>query len=121
MAGARPPLFTRLTLGCLLNTHRYQLLEFGALVVDGTTLVEVPGESFDTLVRPRDLNAITKRSMGCNHIHRTMAARAPPFHAVAAHIHAVLHGRIWAGHNIVAFDMKRIAECFTQANLRYGI
>jgi len=32
-------------------------------------------------------------------------AHAPPFAAVAGAIRAVLDGRIWAGHNLAAFDL----------------
>lgn len=40
---------------------------------------------------------------------------------MAGRIYGALHGRIWAGHNIVAFDMKRIVECFSQAQLRCAL
>uniref|UniRef100_A0A0D9XJK3 Exonuclease domain-containing protein n=1 Tax=Leersia perrieri TaxID=77586 RepID=A0A0D9XJK3_9ORYZ len=40
------------------------------------------------------------------------ASRAPPFRHVADDIHAILHGRIWAGHNIKIFDSNIIREAF---------
>ena len=64
------------------------------MVVDGRNLVEDRSLCFETLVRPPDLKAISKRSVACNHITRAMVASAPTFVQVAARIHAALDGRI---------------------------
>ena len=93
------------------------LLEFGAVVVDGRNLVEDRSLCFETLVRPPDLKAISKRSVACNHITRAMVASAPTFVQVAARIHAALDGRIWLGHNIVRFDNRQLLRHFQEAGL----
>ena len=88
----------------------YHLLEFGAVVVDSTTLQEK--RTFRTLVRPPNLKVISYASVECNHISQRMADRAPPFFDVAPKIASILDGQIWCGHNIKAFDMPRLAEHF---------
>ena len=87
------------------------------MVVDGNSLVEYPELSFETLVRPDDLNAITKRSIDCNHITAAMVAHAPAFRSVAQQIFDVLDGRIWLGHNIVQFDIPHLTRHFELAGL----
>jgi DNA polymerase III epsilon subunit-like protein len=87
------------------------------LVVDGDSLVEDTRLSFETLIRPDDLAAITKRSIDCNHITETMVAQAPPFRSVAKRIFDVLDGRIWLGHNIVRFDIPQLTKQFEMAGL----
>ena len=93
------------------------LLEFGALVVDGNSLVEYPQLSFETLVRPDDLKTITKRSIDCNHITAAMVAQAPAFQSVAQQIFDILDGKIWLGHNIVQFDIPQLTKQFDLAGL----
>ncbi|KAG0492612.1 hypothetical protein HPP92_006010 [Vanilla planifolia] len=88
----------------------YFLLEFGAILVCPRRLVEV--DSFSTLVRPSDLNAISSLSVRCNGITRDSVASAPSFGDVADKIFSILHGKIWAGHNILRFDCTRIREAF---------
>jgi DNA polymerase III epsilon subunit-like protein len=106
-----------LSLGATWRLPACSLLEFGALVVDGNSLVEDPRLSFETLVRPDDLKAITKRSIDCNHITDAMVAQAPEFHSVAQQIFDVLDGRIWLGHNIVRFDIPQLTRQFELAGL----
>ncbi|KAL5229937.1 hypothetical protein ABZP36_028713 [Zizania latifolia] len=85
-----------------------RLLEFGAIVVCPRKLVEVG--SYHTLIRPADLSAVSKRfSTGAPDVD---VASAPTFQDVADHIFAVLHRRVWAGHNIQRFDCHRIREAF---------
>ncbi|KAF0924205.1 hypothetical protein E2562_008502 [Oryza meyeriana var. granulata] len=84
-----------------------RLLEFGAIVVCPRKLVEV--DSYHTLIRPADLSAVSKRFTMADDVD---VASAPPFEDVADRIFAVLHGRVWAGHNIQRFDCHRIREAF---------
>ncbi|KAL6619604.1 hypothetical protein ACP70R_034743 [Stipagrostis hirtigluma subsp. patula] len=89
-------------------TGRWWLLEFGAILVCPRKLVEVG--SYDTLIRPGDLSAVSRRFAGAD---GADAFRdAPPFEDVAADIFDVLDGRVWAGHNIQRFDCPRIREAF---------
>ncbi|CAD6211953.1 unnamed protein product [Miscanthus lutarioriparius] len=83
------------------------LLEFGAVVVCSRRLVDV--SSYATLVRPADLDAV--RHSG---ITRDTVADAPPFRDVADKVYDVLHGRVWAGHNIVKFDSVIIRDAFAE-------
>jgi hypothetical protein len=50
----------------------------------------------------------------CNGITRDAVAAAPSFIAVADAVYDLLHGRVWAGHNIVRFDLPRIREAFNE-------
>ncbi|KAL6009067.1 hypothetical protein ACLOJK_022294 [Asimina triloba] len=88
----------------------FYLLEFGAILVCPRSLVEV--DSFSTLIRPADLSSISSSSDRCNGITRAAVATAPLFDEVADKIYNLLHGRIWAGHNIIRFDCVRIREAF---------
>ncbi|KAF0926041.1 hypothetical protein E2562_020723 [Oryza meyeriana var. granulata] len=88
----------------------YALLEFGAILVCPQRLVVVG--SYATLVRPADLGVVSAASVRCNGITRDAVAGAPGFRDVADAVYSVLHGRVWAGHNIVRFDSARIREAF---------
>lgn len=88
------------------------LLEFGVVIVDSRTLVEDPRLEFSTLVRPHSLKLISKRSIACNSITVDMVSEAPTFEDAANRIYRALDGRIWVGHNIIAFDAKIIKEHF---------
>ncbi|KAJ1296362.1 hypothetical protein BS78_01G294800 [Paspalum vaginatum] len=90
-----------------------QLLEFGAIVLCPRTLVEV-SRPYVTLVRPADLDVVPATSARRNGITRDAVADAPPFKDVADAVYNVLHGRVWAGHNIVNFDSKIIREAFAE-------
>ncbi|XP_072978079.1 protein NEN1 [Typha angustifolia] len=90
----------------------YALLEFGAVLVCPRRLVEVG--SYSTLIRPGDLAAISANSVRCNGITRDAVASAPSFVDVADVVFTILHGRVWAGHNIVRFDCARIREAFAE-------
>ncbi|CAM0878621.1 unnamed protein product [Alopecurus aequalis] len=87
----------------------YALLEFGAILVCPRRLVEVA--CYATLVRPTDLGVVSTR---CNGITRDAVAAAPSFLAVADAVYDLLHGRVWAGHNILRFDLPRIREAFNE-------
>ncbi|WVZ95656.1 hypothetical protein U9M48_041390 [Paspalum notatum var. saurae] len=96
---------------------RWWLLEFGAILVCPRRLVEVG--SYDTLIRPPpgpggdadgDLSsssAAVNRRFTADHVEA-----APAFRDVADKIYDILHGRVWAGHNIRRFDCPRIREAF---------
>lgn len=86
------------------------LLEFGAVVVCSRRLVDV--SSFATLVRPANLDALPDPTARSNGITRGTLADAPPFRDVADMVYDVLHGRVWAGHNIVHFDSMIIRDAF---------
>ncbi|XP_015696991.2 protein NEN1-like [Oryza brachyantha] len=90
----------------------YALLEFGAILVCPQRLVVVG--SYATLVRPADLGVVSAASVRCNGITRDAVAGAPGFRDVADAVYSVLHGRVWAGHNIVRFDSARIREAFAE-------
>lgn len=90
----------------------YALLEFGAILVCPRRLVVVG--SYATLVRPGDLGVVSAASVRCNGITRDAVAAAPAFRDVADAVYSVLHGRVWAGHNIVRFDSARIREAFAE-------
>ncbi|CAN6336547.1 unnamed protein product [Urochloa humidicola] len=84
---------------------RWWLLEFGAILVCPRKLVEVG--SYDTLIRPGDMSAVSRRFTDVEAF-----ASAPAFHDVADKIFDILDGRVWAGHNIQRFDCPRIREAF---------
>ncbi|CAA0826854.1 Protein NEN2 [Striga hermonthica] len=90
----------------------YAILEFGAILVCPKKLVEL--RSYSTLVRPADLTRITSLSVRCNGITRDDVVSAPSFAEVADLVYDLLHGRIWAGHNILRFDCARIREAFAE-------
>ncbi|VFQ99325.1 unnamed protein product [Cuscuta campestris] len=89
----------------------FALLEFGGILVCPRKLIEL--ESYSTLIRPADLSLITPRSVLCNGIGKDDVVSAPAFEDVADKIYHFLHGRIWAGHNILKFDCIRIREAFS--------
>ncbi|XP_002993628.2 protein NEN1 [Selaginella moellendorffii] len=88
----------------------YEILEFGAVVVSARGLEEL--DSFTTLVRPSSLALVSPRSVSCNGIVQDSLVGAPSFLEIADRVHALLHGRVWAGHNILRFDNLRIKEAF---------
>ncbi|XP_008799970.2 protein NEN1-like isoform X2 [Phoenix dactylifera] len=90
----------------------YSLLEFGAILVSPRQLVEV--RSYSTLIRPADPSAIASTSVRCNGINPETVASAPSFPEVADQVFAILHGRVWAGHNIAGFDCAVIREAFAE-------
>ncbi|KAI4340116.1 hypothetical protein MLD38_024984 [Melastoma candidum] len=90
----------------------FAILEFGAILVCPRKLVEL--HSYSTLVRPSNLSLISSLSVRCNGITREAVVRAPFFSDVADEVYDLLHGRIWAGHNILRFDCKRIQEAFAE-------
>ncbi|XP_043724401.1 protein NEN1-like [Telopea speciosissima] len=90
----------------------FAILEFGAILVCPRKLVEL--ESYSTLVKPAHLSSVSTASTRCNGITRDAVASAPTFGEVADKIFDLLHGRIWAGHNIVKFDCARIREAFAE-------
>lgn len=90
----------------------FALLEFGAIVVCPRRLVEVA--CYATLVRPADLGVVSADTVRCNGITRDAVAGAPHFRDVADAVYDVLHGRVWAGHNIKRFDSERIREAFAE-------
>ncbi|KAL9239512.1 hypothetical protein vseg_013825 [Gypsophila vaccaria] len=92
----------------------YALLEFGAILVCPKKLIEL--HNYSTLIRPRDLSLISDKSQRCNGISRAAVSSAPSFSDVADNIYHLLHGRIWAGHNILRFDCPRIREAFGEVN-----
>ncbi|KAL1196788.1 Protein NEN1 [Cardamine amara subsp. amara] len=50
----------------------------------------------------------------CNGINRDNIVSAPLFSEIADTVYDILHGRIWAGHNILRFDCARIREAFAE-------
>ncbi|XP_055828003.1 protein NEN1 [Solanum dulcamara] len=92
----------------------FAILEFGAILVCPRKLVEQ--ETYSTLVRPTDLSLISTLSVRCNGINPEAITSAPTFAEIAEKVYDILHGRIWAGHNILKFDCHRIREAFAGIN-----
>ncbi|KAI7732926.1 hypothetical protein M8C21_029769 [Ambrosia artemisiifolia] len=92
----------------------YAILEFGSILVCPKKVIEL--ESYETLVRPHDLSLITTLSVRANGITADDVVSAPAFADVADKVFDLLHGRIWAGHNIIRFDCVRLREAFAQIN-----
>lgn len=88
---------------------RPKLLEFGAVVLAAQGLREL--QVFSTLVRqPGVLSMSPKFNLAHHHI-----LDLPSFHDIADRIFDMLHGRIWAGHNIIKFDMVCVRDAFAAA------
>ncbi len=83
------------------------IIEFGAIVLDKTSLFEK--ESYSTLVKS---DKISQRSIDCNGITLDTIQDAPSFEEVADNIYNILNNRIWAGHNIIRFDNLQILKHF---------
>uniref|UniRef100_A0A1J3CQ00 Protein NEN2 n=1 Tax=Noccaea caerulescens TaxID=107243 RepID=A0A1J3CQ00_NOCCA len=92
--------------------QKYEILEFGSILVCPKKLVEL--RSYTALVRPANLSYITPRSVKCNGIKREDVESKPTFAEIADTVYDILHGRIWAGHNILRFDCPRIREAFAE-------
>lgn len=92
----------------------FSILEFGAILVCPRKLIEQ--ETYSTLVRPTDLSLISTLSVRCNGITPEAVTSAPTFAEIADKVYGILHGRIWAGHNILKFDCHRIREAFAGIN-----
>lgn len=90
--------------------RRFWMLEFGAMVICPQKLVEI--ESYCTLIKPGDMSVVAIKPTRSGGITRQAVTDAPTFEEVADRIYQVLHGRIWAGHNIQRFDCLRIKEAF---------
>ncbi|PQQ20502.1 protein NEN1-like [Prunus yedoensis var. nudiflora] len=90
--------------------QEFIILEFGAILVCPRKLVEL--DNYSTLVRPADLSSIASLPMRSNGINRDTVASSPTFQDIADEVYDILHGRIWAGHNILGFDCARIQEAF---------
>ncbi|CAL1411848.1 unnamed protein product [Linum trigynum] len=88
----------------------FALLEFGAILVCPKTLVEL--HNYSTLICPSNPSLISTLSVRCNGITREAVTTAPSFSDIADTVFDILHGRIWAGHNILRFDCPRIREAF---------
>ncbi|KAF3564139.1 hypothetical protein DY000_02019586 [Brassica cretica] len=92
--------------------ERFAILEFGSILVCPKKLSEL--RSYTTLVQPADLSLISTLSVRCNGISRHDVVLAPLFSDIADTVYDILHGRIWAGHNILRFDCARIREAFAE-------
>nr|VDD34400.1 unnamed protein product [Brassica oleracea] len=92
--------------------ERFAILEFGSILVCPRKLTEL--RSYTTLVQPADLSLISTLSVRCNGISRNDVVLAPLFSDIADTVYDILHGRIWAGHNILRFDCARIREAFAE-------
>ncbi|KAJ6339974.1 hypothetical protein OIU77_007843 [Salix suchowensis] len=88
------------------------ILEFGAILVCHQKLEELM--SYSTLVRPSNPKLISSLSERSNGITPEAVASAPSFADIADTVYDILHGRIWAGHNIDRFDCVLIREAFAE-------
>eukprot|EP01105_Mastigella_eilhardi_P006576 TRINITY_DN1810_c0_g1_i1.p1 TRINITY_DN1810_c0_g1~~TRINITY_DN1810_c0_g1_i1.p1 ORF type:complete len:469 (-),score=147.55 TRINITY_DN1810_c0_g1_i1:1395-2633(-) len=89
----------------------YDIIEFAAVVLDKTSFEEL--ECYSTLIYS---DKVTPRSVEANHITQEMLVGLPRFEEVADRIHQIMHGKLWAGHNIDKFDNVRIRESFARIN-----
>ncbi|KAI7745204.1 hypothetical protein M8C21_016625 [Ambrosia artemisiifolia] len=92
----------------------FAILEFGSILVCPRKLIEL--ESYETLVKPHDLSLISTLSVRANGITPDAVISAPTFSDIADKVYDILHGRIWAGHNIIRFDCVRLRDAFAQIN-----
>ncbi|KAG9154760.1 hypothetical protein Leryth_014256 [Lithospermum erythrorhizon] len=92
----------------------HAILEFGSILVCPRKLIEL--ENYSTLVCPNDLSLIATLSERCNGITKDGVLAAPSFAHIADKVYDILHGRIWAGHNILRFDCARIREAYAEIN-----
>ncbi|XAR65501.1 DNA-directed DNA polymerase [Bertholletia excelsa] len=93
----------------------FSIVEFGAILVCPRKLVEL--ETYSTLVRPANPCLISGISSARrNGITKDDVISAPTFAEIADRVYDLLHGRIWAGHNILRFDCARIREAFLEIN-----
>lgn len=92
----------------------FAILEFGAILVCPRKLDELV--HYSTLVQPANLSLISNLSVRCNGITKEAVVSAPTFSDIADKVYDILHGRIWAGHNILRFDCPRIREAFAEIN-----
>ncbi|KAF2311269.1 hypothetical protein GH714_021317 [Hevea brasiliensis] len=90
----------------------FAILEFGAILVCPRNLEEL--RSYSTLVQPVNPSLISSLSVRCNGITADAVNSAPTFADIADTVYDILHGRIWAGHNITRFDCVRIREAFAE-------
>ncbi|KAM1081046.1 hypothetical protein ACFX2I_015551 [Malus domestica] len=88
------------------------ILEFGSILVCPKKLVEL--DNYSTLVRPADPSVINSLPDRRNGITRAALIDAPFFQDIADKVYDILHGRIWAGHNILQFDCVLIRQAFAQ-------
>ncbi|KAJ1438918.1 Tetratricopeptide-like helical domain superfamily [Sesbania bispinosa] len=93
----------------------FAILEFGAILVCPRKLTEI--RNYSTLVRPADMSLISPLSERCNGITAEAVSAAPTFADIASTVYDLLHGRIWAGHNIIRFDCVRVRDAFAEINL----
>lgn len=66
------------------------ILEFGAILVCPSTLVEL--DAYSNLVRPADLSSIAFLPMRSNGINRDTVASSPTFQEIADEVYDILHG-----------------------------
>ncbi|XP_031126573.1 protein NEN1-like [Ipomoea triloba] len=97
-----------------IGEQGWAIVEFGAILVCPRTLVQV-GEPYSTLIRPSRKSVVDNFSDRPNGITRRAIANAPRFTQVADDIYRILHGRVWAGHNIEEFDCPLIKEAYAKS------
>ncbi|KAL7223034.1 hypothetical protein ACSBR1_024676 [Camellia fascicularis] len=73
-------------------------------------------DHYSTLIRPLDLSLISTLLDRNNGINKDKVTSSPTFSEIADKVYDILHGRIWAGHNIRRFDCARIREAFAEIN-----
>lgn len=88
-----------------------QITEFACMVMQLNDLSLV-GE-WETLIKPRGANSPSKPG-----ITKFMLESAPSFKDEAQEIKALMHNRIWCGHNIKAFDIPFLQKSFEKARIK---
>ncbi|MCO5556613.1 hypothetical protein L7F22_010164 [Adiantum nelumboides] len=83
-----------------------KLLEFGAVVLASQGLREL--QAYSTLVRQPGIFSMGPKFNLAQH----RIVDLPSFDDIADQVFDMLHGRIWAGHNIIRFDMVCIRDAF---------
>ncbi|KAI5081792.1 hypothetical protein GOP47_0001535 [Adiantum capillus-veneris] len=89
-----------------------KLLEFGAVVLAAQGLREL--QAYSTLVRQPGVFSMGPKFNLSQH----RIVDLPSFDDIADQVFDMLHGRIWAGHNIIKFDMVCIRDAFATARRR---
>ncbi|KAF8364702.1 hypothetical protein HHK36_033325 [Tetracentron sinense] len=88
------------------------IYEFGVVLLCPQRLSVL--DSYSTLIRPADRYLNSFPRVMRNGITRDDLASSPTFSEIANKVYDFLHGRIWAGHNIVRWDCVRIREAFAE-------
>lgn len=108
---------TKIVFFDLETTFSRNILQFGAAVVDVATMsvtnyIELDIGGFETAM------SVTDQSVKVNGITKDHALTQPLFKEYAEYIRAILDGAVWAGYNIVSFDIPVLNDEFARAGVK---